>query len=62
MPTEAEIQTQWKNGVACLEDERAFIDDTLFAASGNFDTFVQSFEGQYIPVAVSYTHLRAHET
>lgn len=50
MPTEAEIQAQWQNGVDCLEEFRAFADNTLAAASGPLDTLAQSFEGQYIPI------------
>jgi hypothetical protein len=61
MPTEPEIQTQWKNGTNILEKTRVYADDTLAAAAGVLDTFVQSFEGQYIPIggAASVSRTRA---
>ena len=50
MPTEAEIQTQWKNIVNVLEKTRAYADDDLADPSGYLDVLVQSFEGDYIPI------------
>lgn len=50
MPTEAEIQTQWKNIVNILEKTRAYADDNLVNAGGTIDVLFQSFEGEYIPV------------
>lgn len=49
-PTEAEIQTQWKNGVAMLESIRNYADGTVAAASGLLDTIEQAVEGEYLPV------------
>jgi len=48
-PTEAEIQTQWKNAVDILEDLRAFIDGTLAGGGGLFDVLIQTLEGEYTP-------------
>ena len=55
-PTEAEIQTQWKNIVDVLEDTRVYADDTLV---GLLDTLVQSYEGEYIPHSSFATDVRA---
>ena len=51
-PTEAEIQTMWKNAVALLEDTRAAVDG-FAAASGEMDTILQALEGQFLPAAHS---------
>lgn len=51
MPTEAEIQTQWKNEVNILEKTRVYVDDSLANAGGYLDVFAQSFEGEYIPIS-----------
>lgn len=61
MPTEAEIQTQWKNTVNVLEKTRVYADDSLADAGGYLDVLVQSFEGEYIPVdgAAFVTRIRA---
>ena len=50
MPTEAEIQTQWRNVTNILEKTRAYADDNLVNAGGYIDVFVQSFEGEFIPI------------
>jgi hypothetical protein len=52
MPTEAEIQTQWKNAVDLLEDTRAFSDSTVAPAGGLLDVLLQSLEGSYTPDAL----------
>lgn len=52
MPTEAEIQTQWKNGVAVLEDARVF-GDAIVDDGGEIDTLVQSLEGDFLPTELS---------
>ena len=49
-PSEAEIQTQWKNTVNILEKTRAYADNDLADPGGYLDVLVQSFEGDYIPV------------
>jgi len=61
MPTEAEIQTQWKNLVNILEKTRVYADDSLANAGGYIDVLYQSFEGEYIPVdgAAFATRVRA---
>jgi len=61
MPTEAEIQTQWKNLANVLEKTRAYADDNLVNAGGYIDVLVQSFEGEYIPIEGSafVTRVRA---
>lgn len=51
MPTEAEIQTQWKNAINVLEKTRVYADGSLANAGGYLDTLVQSFEGDYIPIS-----------
>jgi len=51
MPTEAEIQTQWKNITNVLEKTRTYADDNLVNAGGYIDVLFQSFEGEYIPVS-----------
>ena len=52
-PTEAEIQTQWKNTVAILEAIRNFADGTMAGAGGKFDTLIQSLEGEYTPLELA---------
>ena len=49
MPTEAEIQTQWKNLVNVLEKTRAYADDDVVDPGGYLDVLVQSLEGDYLP-------------
>lgn len=51
MPTEAEIQTQWKNAINVLEKTRAYADGSLALPGGYLDVLVQSFEGDYIPIS-----------
>ena len=52
-PSEAEIQTQWKNAVNILEKFRAHVDD-VHAGTGNlWDTLEQSLEGEYTPVELA---------
>lgn len=51
MPTEAEVQTQWKNAVNVLEKTRAYADNSLANGGGYLDVLVQSFEGEYIPIS-----------
>lgn len=48
-PSEAEIQTQWQNAVDILETTRVFVDETLAADDGKFDTLLKSLEGDYTP-------------
>lgn len=50
MPTEAEIQTQWKNITNVLEKTRAYADDNVVNLGGYIDVLTQSYEGEYIPV------------
>ena len=45
-PTEAEVQTQWKNAVAVLESIRNYADGTAVAL---LNTLEQSLEGDYMP-------------
>jgi len=61
MPTEAEIQTQWKNITNILEKTRAYADADLVSIGGYIDVLYQSFEGEYIPVdgAAFATRIRA---
>ena len=49
-PTEAEIQTQWRNAVDILEETRGFIDLTLAGTTGKFDVLLQSLEGEHTPM------------
>ena len=49
-PTEAEIQTQWKNAVNILEETREFIDGTLAGTGNLFDVLLQSLEGEHTPL------------
>jgi len=51
MPTEAEIQTQWKNAINVLEKTRVYADGSLANAGGYIDVLVQSFEGEHIPIS-----------
>lgn len=48
-PTEAEIQTQWRNAVDVLESLRSTFDGTIAGAGGKLDTLLQSLEGEYLP-------------
>lgn len=48
-PTEAEIQTQWKNVVNILETFRTHIDGTHAGSGGLWDVLLQSLEGEYTP-------------
>ena len=60
-PSFAEIHGQLTNTVAVLERLRAFVDgSTYMAASGAFDTLIQSLEGTYTPSIIgSAAGLRA---
>ena len=60
-PSEAEIQTQWKAAVNCLEKTRNYIDGTVMGAGGLFDTMLQALEGDYTPegLAAAGASLRA---
>jgi len=49
-PTEAEIQTQWKNAVNMLESIRNYADGTLANGGGLLDLVEQNVEGEYLPV------------
>lgn len=49
-PTEGEIQTQWRNAVAILEATRNYADSTLAGPGGLLDVFLQSLEGEFLPV------------
>lgn len=51
MPSEAEIQSQWKNAINVLEKTRVYADGSLVNAGGYIDVLVQSFEGDYIPIS-----------
>ena len=53
VPTEAEIQTQWKAAVNVLETMRAHVDTTHAAASGLWDVLEQSLEGTYTPTEMA---------
>ena len=61
MPTEAEVQTQWRNVVDILETMRNHADGTMAPAGGLFDTLQQSLEGQYTPdgLASATANMRA---
>jgi hypothetical protein len=48
-PTEAELQTQWKNVVDVLETFRNHVDGTLAGSGNKWDTLLQSLEGDYTP-------------
>ena len=52
-PTEAEIQTQWKNVVNILETMRAHVDGTHAGAGNLWDVLEQSLEGNYTPVELA---------
>lgn len=47
VPTEAEIQDQWRKTVDVLETLRNHIDSTYPGAGGKFDTLLQALEGTY---------------
>lgn len=53
VPSEAEIQAQWRNSVAVLEGVRAYADGTLADSGGLFDVLVQSLEGEYTPASLA---------
>jgi hypothetical protein len=53
LPTETEIQAQWRNAVAILEATRAFADDTIAPADGLLDVLQQSLEGEWTPEGVA---------
>lgn len=57
-PSETEIQTQWRNSVAILEDTREFSDDTAAVAGGLLDVLEQSLEGQYTPSGLANAAVR----
>jgi len=48
-PTEAELQTQWRNVVDILETFRNHVDGTLAGSGGKWDTLLTSLEGEYTP-------------
>lgn len=52
-PSEAEIQTQWRNVVDMLEDTRAFLDGTVAGAGGQLDVLMQSLEGEFTPSGIA---------
>lgn len=52
-PSEAEIQTQWKNAVDLLESTRSYADTDVVGAAGLIDVLMQSLEGEYTPSALS---------
>lgn len=62
MPTEAEIQTQWRNAVDVLETARAHADGTMAPAAGKFDVLLQSLEGDYTPVEIAAAVARYRAT
>ena len=52
-PTEAEVQTQWRNTVAILESLRNLIDGTVAGGGGLLDDLYQSLEGEYTPAGLT---------
>jgi len=48
-PTEAEIQTQWRNAIGVIESFRNYVDGTLAGAGNKWDVLLQSLEGDYAP-------------
>ena len=52
-PTEAEIQTQWRNAINILETFRNHIDGTHAGAGNLWDTLLQSLEGEYTPTELA---------
>ena len=52
-PTEAEIQTQWRNAIDILETFRAHVDGTHAGSGGLWDTLLQSLEGEYTPTELA---------
>lgn len=52
-PTEAELQTQWRNAVAILESLRAHVDTNIANDGGLIDTLNQSLEGEITPTALA---------
>jgi hypothetical protein len=51
-PSEAELQTQWKNLVDVFETVRAFADDTVAVPGGPLDTLEQSVKGDFTPTGL----------
>lgn len=52
-PTEAEIQTQWRNGVDLLEQTRSYADTSVVGAGGILDVLMQSLEGEFTPESIA---------
>ena len=52
-PSEASIQTQWRNAVDVLETLRNFADGTMAAENGPLDALLTSLDGDYTPVELS---------
>lgn len=50
-PTETEVQKQWKDVVALLEEIRNRADGTIAGASGLMNEIIINLEGEYIPPA-----------
>ncbi len=48
-PTEAEIQTQWRNSIDLIEQTRVYADATVAGGGGLLDTLLQALEGEYTP-------------
>lgn len=61
-PSEAEIQTQWKNAVNLLESIRNYADGTVALGGGLLDVIEQSLEGVYLPPALSGFTARIRST
>ena len=61
-PTEAEVQTQWKNSVSILESARNYFDGTVMGGGGLLDVLLQSLEGEYTPVALAGAAQRIRAT
>jgi len=61
-PTQAEVQSQWKNSVAVLEGLRNYVDGTLAGGGGLWDTLLQSLEGDYTPAGLSTGTARLRAT
>lgn len=53
IPSQSEIQLQWKNAVAILETLRAVADGTIAGAGGKIDALMQVLEGEYTPSSLS---------
>lgn len=52
-PTEAEVQTQWRNLIALIESTRNFVDGTVVGGGNLLDLLLQSLEGEYMPAATT---------